>query len=366
MIAEERTVVVKDIPVVLQTSSSVDVDSNIEKMKNYVDGEYWDGITYYKQIKDMDDVANPIDVLSHVTQQQYDKIENYRLKMVTPIDKDGEGEAVILHFRPQENDVFTAPLINGDVGLFTIDNIRIINYNNTDVFEVNFKLSSRKRTDPSIFSNLNEKVVETIYFDRESTYTNSSPLLRSQEWEFSKWLKLTVTQLSRYYIANFKDNRSGMLIVDNSVSIDTTVLFLNMSDPRDREIQDIDVPPYTGKTQQKLLLAIAGRDINLLLPTNTTCYNGHPNPMFKTVLYEGLDLRGSSIFGYDFLNGNPSTDLEKLIYGYIQNNSVNKDEFRKVIESIYNESTLIKYMVIPILMLICKEELRLNSSDIRR
>jgi len=350
----------------LSTSTIVDIDTPIAKMKEYTNGSNWDGITYYKQIKGEDDVITPLDVNSHTTMQQYDKIDGYRLKLTSPLSKEESGEATVLHFRPQKHDMFKAQLINGDYGLFIVNEVTVMNFNNQDAFDISFTIYSRNNNDPAIFKNIEEKVVKTIFFDKDSNYLNSSPLLLPSEWNYALWLKKTIDDLKRFYIHSFKDRRSAMLVYGNRISVDTVTLFLSMCDLREKAYIDIVVPGCLDNVAEPLLLAIRYKDISYLESTEICCYNTHPNPMYSTLVYEGLEIRDSSLFGLMFKKGNPQTDLERFVYKYITNNDVDESLFKKVVDEIKKEDKVISYMVIPLLILIANEELRVNTSDLRR
>jgi len=363
--APEATKIVEKSDLVLNTSTNVDIDTPIAKMKEYTTGTWWDGITYYKQIKGEDDNITPLDVNSSITIQQYDKIKNYRLKLLSPLGLENAGDAVVLHFRPQQHDMFRARLLNGDIGLFVVNEVKVMNFNNTDAFEISFSLAAREKIDSRMFTNIEEKVVKELYYDKDSNYLNSSPILLKQEWDYALWLKDTVEDLTRYYIAKYKDRRSNMLVVDKRISIDTVTLFLSMCDLRDRATLEIVVPGCLSNIAEPLLLALRHRDINML-NTGNCCYNVHPNPLYSTLVYERLEIKDSSLFGYYFNKGEPQTDLEKFIYSFITESTIDKEQFKELVKNIVKEEPSIGYMIIPIFILIAKEELRTNASDLRR
>jgi len=375
MIAEKKTelalgtkVIEVDNNISLSTASIVDIDTPIAKMKEYIGGSKWEGITYYKQIKGEDDVNNPIDVFSNNVAQQYDKITDYVLKVTTPISPTGEsleGEAVVLHFRPQVNDVFKAPLITGDVGLFQVMTTKINNFNNRDAVEISFKIIARGKNDLRAFTSLEERIVSVLHFDRDSNYLNSSPLLLDKEWSFSKWLKKKDVILKKYYLSKFMDNHTGMLITDNYTSISVTKLFIKLCDATDIDIINITFPPTLDKAIDPILNAILNRDTSLLY-IKPDCFNNHPNPIYNTLVYEGLNLKGTALFGDNFKNGNPKSDIEILIYNYINNASIDEVMLKSVVEGINDFDTSIIYMIVPILILIIQDTLHKNSSDLRR
>lgn len=345
------------------TSVIIDIDTPIAKMKEYITGKNWTGITYYKQVKGEEDVNTPFDVNSNNLAQQYDRINNYVLKL-SSLSKEGEGEATVLHFRPQLHDVFTAPLLNGDMGLYSVNNVKVMNYNNSDAFDISFLLIARERNDPRSFKNIEEKVINNLHFDRDSVFMNSSPLLLEQEWDYALWLKDKLKDLEREYINNFYDIVSGMLIIGNTINLETIELFLSMANVRDKRVLDIVVPGCVGGEPSTLLKAIVYRDIDILKTGKACCYNKHLDPIFSTLIYERLRQRDNTLFSDAFIAGTPYTDLEKLIYNFIENASTDKELLKTVADTMCKDE--IGYMVTPILMLIINEELRLNASNLRR
>jgi len=360
----DKVIEVKD-PLTLSTASIVDIDTPIAKMKEYVGGMDWSGITYYKQVKGEDDTNNPLDTQSNNVAQQYDKIVDYVLKLTSSVTNEGTGEATVLHFRPKVHDVFKAELVNATMGLFTVTEVKNLNYNNQDVYDITFNLIARENIDPNAFTNVDSKVIETLHFEKDSNYINGSPLLLDKEWTYATWLKHKDISLRKFYISKFKDNRSGMLVSNGYISIPLIELFIRMSNPRDKDIIDITLPASRDKGIDPILNAILNRDISLLY-VRPDCFNAHPNPIFNTLVYEDLNIKATVLFNDAFKEGSPTEPIEALVFSYIARDSINEIILKRVVNDIHTYSDEIQYMIIPILLLIIKDVMTNNNSSLRR
>lgn len=173
----------------------------------YIEGQQW-FVDYYKQILNDDDEGNPLSTDTPFALQQYRKIKNTELKLTSPLSGSFDsapnewtmtGTANMYpSIVPNKGDVFVADIGDGRSGIFVVEVVNEKSIYKDTAYEIDFSLMFEYREDGH-GENLERKVVETLYFEKDRILYGDIPLVTEKKHlsdiELRQWEKLLFEKL---------------------------------------------------------------------------------------------------------------------------------------------------------------------------
>ncbi len=397
-----------------KTATIVDIETPIIKLKQYIEGSNWT-VDYFNQAKGEDDNIDQLDPNTPATLQQYIEIKDFILKVISPLDiskpDELEGSATIAYnIKPQVNDIFRVHISHGRLALFRLTEVDYKHYNLNGVFDVTYKLLALEDVNPLYFEALNERIVKTYYFNKDSIMDESDPILLPSEKIYQTLLKNTISEISEYYIYKFRDRvesfltyeAGGYKLVDPLIN----ALYFNIVDGNTRDlvlvnkVGEFDIKRDISNTVLEALLV---RNIKLLKNVNRfvgiiSTASLSDNPLFRTVYYSTINFialnpdnvlndtssdlfigtfprdrsreddllpsfvegDASYLFTEDFFTDNRAnlSTLELLVLDYLEKKTLDADKMILLIESFREWNDIEQYYFLPILLLLISVDKR--------
>lgn len=193
----------------------IEVETKYEEKRPlalYIEGQQW-FVDYYKQILNNDDEGNPFSIKTPQALQQYRKIKNTELKLTTPLSgsfESGPNEWTMTgtanmypSIVPNKGDIFVADIGDGRSGIFVIEQVNEKSIYKDTAYEVEFSLMFEYHDD-EYGKNLESKVVETLYFEKDRILYGENPLVVEEKHlsdiELRKWERLLFDKLFEDFI----------------------------------------------------------------------------------------------------------------------------------------------------------------------
>ena len=168
----------------------------------YIEGQQW-FVDYYKQVLNDDDEGNPLSTGMASALQQYRKIKNTELKLTTPLSGSFDAPSnewsmtgtanMYPTIVPNKGDVFVADIGDGRSGIFTVELVNEKSIYKDTAYEIEFSLMFEYNDDDH-GKNLESKVVETLYFEKDRILFGENPLVVEEKHlsdiELRKWERL--------------------------------------------------------------------------------------------------------------------------------------------------------------------------------
>lgn len=249
------------------------VQDNITPVKSlmaYMDGAPWT-VDYYSQVVKEHNNLREIDSASPDLLQQYQKIENFELRVssaltdsydpangITSVTGNGLMVNVVV---PNKLDYFTSDTGDSNTGLFKITNVERKTFNNDSVFYVEYELVGYIDAGQSKvqYETLESKTIRKYVFSKDRLVENLSPLLKEEDSEKILNLKNAYHGIVRYYFKTFFNrNYMTLVIPGQEVSIFDSGLvkyLLSLVDSFDAEeirkirVSTNDNDPYLAQPQ---------------------------------------------------------------------------------------------------------------------
>lgn len=201
----------------------VTVDSQFtptSSLTTYLEGQSW-SVDYYSQVIDQNDGLSSHDPDLPAVYQQYRLVRGFEFKVTAPlqISQDSETKSMTLTgaaniysvLIPNEGDMFIADIGDGREGLFSIiTSTRLTIYKET-AHTVDYKLISYNTKESR--ADLDRKIIETVYFDREYLRTGNNPLLTQATVDIRGELYAHYSRLIAVYFNDFYSRELNTLLV---------------------------------------------------------------------------------------------------------------------------------------------------------
>lgn len=361
-----------------QSSTIVQIDDGIIKMKDYLSGHNWT-LDYYSLSTGYDDVNIQLDQGSPLSEQHYIKYNDLRVNLLTSIDTQSinniNGSIIITKLVPQVNDLLKARLPTGDIALFRINEVKPINYSLDVIYEVNFVIDTIEAIDPSRIAHLEEAVIRNLYYSTDSIYSKGDSILLSEEHQLTKDISKAIFVFTKQYMKLFsKDLISYSYDNSNYYSpvVDSMArTFLSSEDLSNIGSREYEEPVFIDflnsygtyedlyfniefnkfKTNVTVDQALRYREvvpssINYIVNTTTILEPQSSLPTFNSYLYDG------SLENPYFLYSKDSTcEFSLLITKYLANDILNRDEILKLLELELTEIEYYYFMPLVIMLL---------------
>jgi len=206
----------KEIPQIQSTDYNgivVDLKHVPEKaLISYSSGFPWK-VDYYNQVVNSSNDLKALDPSQSKVYQQYKKIIDLELLVQDPLSESQDdktklmtvqGSAIVANaIVPEAGDMFIASVDNGKTGLFVINKTTRLSYFTESTFGVDYQLLGYTENTTDRVSDLEHKVVETLYYNKLHSVYNNSELLNSDEYITQKSLVEMYHYLVDYYFKQF-------------------------------------------------------------------------------------------------------------------------------------------------------------------
>ena len=195
----------------------------------YMNGYAW-SVDYYRQVLQSDDPIQTNDPKLSSSLQQYEIIKDYKLQVTTSLSSEVmsdtgvtivTGAAIVYGpFVPNTGDVFTARILNGRPAIFSVINVNAQSYDRNRVYEIEYKLRAYTDTPDgeTILKDINNKEVNTYYYDKDANNEVSAPILSSERKNIRDKLDTLYWETIEYYMDNFFDRELKTLLVPDMSS----------------------------------------------------------------------------------------------------------------------------------------------------
>lgn len=369
---------------VIDTQVVVDIDTAIEKTRQYIDGSKWT-IDYYRQILTAEDSTSNIDSVLPDVEQQYERVKQLVLTVTTPIDTNSldklEGEAVIDKIKPSVNDIIRTTLIDNREVLLRVTEVNDVSYNLKRLYNISFKIDAIYTLDPVKFKTLDSRVVKDYTYNLDSIYTMSDGILLDSNQAYYDYLYTEIPNVIDEYINRFKSKRSLLLLdYDGIRYYDTVVTYLFRSLLTEyKEIRYVEDDLVKGTVVDYLLKGDLKRLHNSRQigygPTHKamTDYNyryrdilggyvhkitvesGETLRVNNELLPKHLESDKSYLFTVDFYNNKSNLSLiESSLLKMIKGELINHDDIKKLLVSTIDFTDIESYLYTPFIILLAK------------
>ncbi len=189
----------------------------------WAQGSNW-SVDYYRQEMGQHTEPTPLDLAREKVYQQYRLIKGMVLKVNNALEFDQDTETRIMTAKgsgwvfpfvaPNQGDMFTANIGDGQIGLFTISEPpRRKTILRDSIYEVSWTMVSiltQKQLD-----NLNYKIIQTLQYSNSSMINGCGPFITSEEQNRSdRYTALYQDILKRYLTDFFSREHSTLLVPD--------------------------------------------------------------------------------------------------------------------------------------------------------
>lgn len=280
----------------------------------HVEGYRWT-VDYYSQILGRDDAPQVLAISLSETLQQYHKINDYELRVQSPLTHSFEGSrqsdylegtAIITPngVTPCRMDMFTADIGDGRVEMFTLMDVRPLNILNDRCYEVTYKTITSSNES---FINLENKVVKKSWFSDEFLQSGQDPILDEEQVVLKKDLESIGFTLINIYGQQFIDPSVRQLVVpgQEKTTYDTAIAelwqrLIDVSQFVPFRRASWSTTPYTGEITQPTIwdmitphtggLDYSNPTFNLMLKKipMLDVWNFKTTPWFGSIYYSSI------------------------------------------------------------------------------
>ncbi len=194
----------------------------LQSLLVFVEGSIW-VCDYYSQVTNKDSDLRVEDSMQSPIYQQYKKIVGLELKVDSPLSANQAddtkymtvaGSAYINPFIvPEAGDMFTADTGNGNNALFVINNSERKSYLKDSVFLIEYTLLGYVKDVGNRVDDLNNKLIETTYFNKDYALKGKDPFLTSEENHTVEELSQVRQQMLNYFFDNYYNSELSTLIL---------------------------------------------------------------------------------------------------------------------------------------------------------
>lgn len=245
----------------------------ITDIVSVIDGMPW-SVSYYHQIRNVNDQPLMPDVNIPSTELSYNRIDDLELKLQESLPNTGdvglEATAYInAGIVPHYGDPFLGTLAGGKQAIFTVTEVTRTNYNTRDVYLLKFNLFEFLDNNVEVYNDLQFKTTKKYVYDKDHLQTNSTPIILDSEYKRKVDIKKEQPKIVNHMMNLFFNKKTRLLVppTTSSVYIDTllTEFFFSIVDidqhPQINQIKRLSFQPDVLVT---IWTAILHRDISAL------------------------------------------------------------------------------------------------------
>lgn len=339
------------------TVSSPLVDSKytpLSSLITYTEGYLWT-VDFYSQVISKDSVLAGQDPGLPAQYQQYRLIKGLELKVSAPVSWDQDQESKVITATgtatvhstiiANQGDMFAADIGDGRLGVFEITTTTQNSLLQQSTYNITYLLIYFTNSQPDRKKDLDNKVVQTLYYSREFLLYGQNPLLTDEEYNLTHKLTKIYKDIIVNYMESFYSREKRTLLVPCKVDkvYDSFVAtfvsrILNTGDhPLVRQMSLLNIEDDYKLSKDQLYTAIIERSMSKLEMSFrkmgvASCREFNKNPMTGSIRFSGITyivypfdsilnvdedynyMNSKETLQYKFTNlGNRSASLEDLI-----------------------------------------------------
>lgn len=185
-------------------------------------------VSYYHKRHNGSDYRNAVVDTSAVRgtiHDQYHLIQNFEITLEDGFSMDYntdktestiQGRAILYPgINPTRGDVFIYNMGDGNMGLFTVTDIRPLTWRNTRPHSIDFSLHSF--VDDEVFARLTESTVQTTYFDKQTFLGDDSTLLLQDDYVNLITLRDKKTVVSQLFFRHFYNSSMATIMSPDGI-----------------------------------------------------------------------------------------------------------------------------------------------------
>lgn len=210
-------------PEVIVPDKPVAVDTKYEPRANlltHVAGAKWN-VIYYRQMKTKAEASESFNVNRPSPYQQYLKIENFELRVTSPLSISPNNEdsthvvtgtaLVYPSIIPDHGDVFVGDVGDGRTALFNVREVTQKSILRDSVYELEYDLVDWLDHDTK--KALDDKVVKEGYYERSYLDYSANPILETEQYGHYKKIIKWQERIARHYFDSFYNHEYNTFLV---------------------------------------------------------------------------------------------------------------------------------------------------------
>lgn len=189
----------------------------------HVSGSPWTLSGYYRQKLGLHNDLRELDTQESEVYQQYIKIHHMEIRVSSALSSSFNsetgitsvtGSAIVYPFTiPNRNDYFKAKTIDHQEAMFKVTSVERRTVNRDSYYQIEYELVTYLSQDPELFNDLDIKVVEEYYFNKDRLLENLNPLLTSEQQHLLIENRVSYAELVKYYFRSFFNRGYAALLV---------------------------------------------------------------------------------------------------------------------------------------------------------
>lgn len=197
-------------------------ETKINSLLKYVEGYPWT-VNFYGQILNTNNTVEHFDPSSPNLAQPYYKVNNLILQVNSPLSSSYDqatgittvsGSSLVpFKIIPNVGDIFIAQVDSGEDAIFHITSVTRKTHRKDSLYEVDYSLHSYTSDKPEFVSQLEQRLNEIYYFNKDTDYFNRDVLLKPSVKEAIDRLKQFLQESKAYYFLNFIQPRTASLLI---------------------------------------------------------------------------------------------------------------------------------------------------------
>lgn len=217
---EEPVLVRKEV---ISPPRPIAVDTKYEPRANlltHVAGAKWN-VIYYKQLKTSEEASEAFNINRPLPYQQYLKIENFELRVSTPLTASPNNEEsahnvtgtafIYPSIVPDHGDSFLADVGDGRSAIFNIREVTQKSFLKDTVYEIEYDLVDWLSHD--LQKAIDAKVVKTGYYERSYLDYGANPVLEEEQHGIFKKIRTWQERIARHYFDSFYNHEFNTFLV---------------------------------------------------------------------------------------------------------------------------------------------------------
>lgn len=358
----------------LETSRHFESDITVDNITNSVGGYGWT-VTYFNQLLKSNDETNVLDINLTKPTQQYRKIENLEIKLISPLESltasEIKGTAYVnIGSAINKNDMFVAELHDGRVCVFKVDDVVDTTYELNQIATIEFSYFTFASEDEALYKNLHDKVVTEYIYDNDFKQSNGSPIIAKKEYLSHYTVLANCQKLMTNYLSKFLRNGLLVLNIDEGDLIDPYLTdfilsTFSVSDiPKLSNVNRLNSNIVRNDTFTIYNCILGNLELSYANKLGFTRTVNDPNTyvyirvpimvgLDRDVIINDADYFISDAF-YSLKTVDKVTSFEKILFNFINGDTNTVEEIDDCIKNTLSLSDFDVYFKIPILLMIYK------------
>lgn len=312
----ENTVVPEEKPNLVINPTPMEtqvVDTRKEQydtLSSFISGSKW-AVDYYSQVQGRDNAAASFQPDLPKPYGQYRLVRNFELIVTSPLSyQQNSGDvrgwtatgtaAMYSVITPNNGDVFIADVGDGQNALVQITSTQRGSIFPEAATTIEFRITDVLSA--TMLEELNSRVVETLFFDRENFRNGIKPLINKQEADVIRRLNQAYQRLVPLYFRDFYDRSFGTFIVpgqtvttyDPYMTRFVRAIIDSQAFPQIYKVNELTVSHDVLSDEPTVLDVILRKDLPLLYSVSKrvgvsriSAYRAFP--LMRTIYYSGVE-----------------------------------------------------------------------------